>query len=65
MFILNGVELTVEQFTALPKLLERGWQIDYSSLHKLPAEQCVMVRCTSPNGGVMYFGIEPDGYTHS
>lgn len=66
MFIVNGTEITPEQLSALTKLLERGWKVDYSSIMKLPADTAVAVRAVgNQTEMVIYFLIESDGYTHS
>ena len=66
MILINGVELTTAQMESLIKLVNIGWTIDYSSIVKLPAEQCVMVAVKGKNTGAqMVMGIEADGYTHS
>lgn len=66
MITINAVELTNEQLEALIRLVNRGWKLNYASITKLPAEQCIMISVEGPNTGAkMVFGIEPDGYTHS
>ena len=66
MITINGVELTPAQLVSLTKLVNVGWTIDYSSIHKLPAEQCIMVAVKgNQTGAQMVIGIEADGYSHS
>jgi len=66
MITINAVTLTNAQLEALIKLVNRGWVLDYSSIVKLPAEECIMIAVSGPNTGAkMFFGIEADGYTHS
>ncbi len=66
MITVNGVELTGDQFDALIRLHKNGWKLDYTSIHKLPAEQCIMVAVKGKETGMqMVMGIEADGYTHS
>ncbi len=66
MITINTVSLTQAQLEALIKLVNIGWKLDYSSITKLPAEQCIMIAVEGPNTGAkMVFGIEADGYTHS
>lgn len=66
MITINGVELTNAQVDSLIKLVNIGWTLDYSSIHKLPAEQCIVVAVEGKSTGAkMIMGIEADGYTHS
>jgi hypothetical protein len=66
MILINGVELTPAQVESLIKLVNIGWTLDYTSIHKLPAEQCIMVAVKgNQTGAQMVMGIEADGYTHS
>lgn len=63
---INGVEITTQQLQGLIKLVERGWKLNYNSIHKLPADTCIMIEVTGNNTGIkMTMGIEADGYTHS
>jgi len=66
MITINTVELTNAQLEALIKLVNIGWTLDYSSITKLPREQCIMIAVEGKNTGAkMVLGIEADGYTHS
>lgn len=66
MITINGVELTHAQLESLIKLVNIGWTLDYSSINKLPAEQCIVITVEGKNTGAkMILGIEADGYTHS
>jgi hypothetical protein len=63
---INGVEITPEQLQGLIKLIHRGWKLDYTSIAKLPAEQCIIITVEAKHTGMkMTMGIESDGYTHS
>ena len=63
---INGVEVTPEQLQGLIKLIQRGWKLDYTSIHKLPADTCIMIAVEGMETGMkMTMGIEADGYTHS
>lgn len=66
MITINGVELTNAQLESLIKLVNIGWTLDYSSITKLPAEQCIVITVEGKNTGAkMILGIEANGYTHS
>lgn len=66
MVLINGVELTNAQLESLIKLVNIGWTLDYSSITKLPREQCIVITVEGKNTGAkMVMGIEADGYTHS
>jgi len=63
---INGVEITPEQLQGLINLLHKGWKLDYTSIHKLPADDCIMILVEGEKTGIkMAMGIESDGYTHS
>lgn len=66
MITINGVDLTHAQVESLIKLVNIGWTLDYSSITKLPREQCVLITVEGKSTGAkMVMGIEADGYTHS
>jgi hypothetical protein len=66
MITINTVELTNAQLEALIKLVNIGWTLDYSTITKLPREQCITIVVKGQNtGATMTMGIEADGYTHS
>lgn len=66
MITINGVELTPAQLESLIKLVNNGWTLDYGSIHKLPAENCIMIAVKGKvHCAEMVMGIETDGYTHS
>lgn len=66
MITINGVDLTPAQLESLIKLVNIGWILDYSSISKLPSEQCIVIAVEGKNTGAkMILGIEADGYTHS
>jgi hypothetical protein len=62
---INGVSVTHQQLASLGKLLD-NWKVHWSTIHKLPAEDCIMVVVEGKEtGNTMTMGIETDGYTHS
>lgn len=58
-------DLTPEQQVSLDRLTSKGWVPDLTTLHYLPAEKAVAVKAVASLGSVIWFVIEPDGYTHS
>jgi len=66
MITINTVEITNEQLESLIRLLHRGWELDYNSITKLPADDCITIVVRGKETGMtMVMGIEADGYTHS
>ena len=59
------VKLSQAQMDALDRLKTIGWTLDLDTMMNLPAEKAIDIKCTGQSGMVIYFVIEPDGYTHS
>jgi hypothetical protein len=63
------VKLTDSQLQSVQRLIERGWDVTiggYALGEGKAGIGCVMVKCISTfNGNELWYGIEPDGYTHS
>lgn len=66
MITVNGVTITGDQLDAIVRLMKNGWKVDFTSINKLPAEQCITINVTGEKTGArMVMGIEADGYAHS
>jgi hypothetical protein len=59
------VKLSQAQMDALDRLKAIGWTLDLSTMQNLPCELAISICCKGQSGMLMYFVIEPDGYTHS
>lgn len=58
--------ITQAQQDAIERLTSRGWKPDLTTMHKLLCEEAIGLKCNAvTTGSVIWFVIEPDGYTHS
>lgn len=60
--------LSLKQINSLLRLQANGWELDLTTLSKLPgnSEYAIVIAVSGKETGArMFFVIEPDGYTHS